>query len=276
MDIEVRRLGPGDEEAVHAARGLFDAAPQPEATQRFLAEPANHLLVAYDADTPVGFVSGVELTHPDKGTEMFLYELGVDEPARGRGVGRTLVQALAAAAREAGCYDMWVLADADNAAALATYARAGGRESSLPVLWSGSSGVSGLPLARVAFRGAYCCIEGGREAAAVRGARRRPQSCAPWACDRACFVTPSGAASVERRSYPLQTWEDRRSTAGAAAPLLPSPRCGRKRGAVPLTLAEDRGSPRAGASRRQPGSRATTSRRARRRGRPGRAGPSPA
>ena len=45
MDIEVRRLGPGDEDAVHAARALFDAAPQPDATtRRFLAEPANHLL----------------------------------------------------------------------------------------------------------------------------------------------------------------------------------------------------------------------------------------
>ena len=125
MDIEVRRLGPGDEEAVRAARTLFDAPPQPEATQRFLAEPANHLLVGYDeAGVPVGFVSGVELTHPDKGTEMFLYELGVDESSRGRGVGRTLVEALAAVGREAGCYDMWVLADADNAAAQATYARA--------------------------------------------------------------------------------------------------------------------------------------------------------
>jgi len=28
MDIEVRRLGPGDEDAVHAAGALFDAAPQ--------------------------------------------------------------------------------------------------------------------------------------------------------------------------------------------------------------------------------------------------------
>src|SRR3954466_16286760 len=128
MDIEVRRLGPGDEEAVHAARGLFDAAPQPEASQRFLAEPVNHLLVAYEADTPVGFVSGVELTHPDKGTERFVYELGVDEPARGRGVGRTLVEGVAAAAREAGCYAMWVLADADNAAVQGTFARAAGRE----------------------------------------------------------------------------------------------------------------------------------------------------
>ena len=41
---------------------------------------------------------------------------------------------LADVAREAGCYDMWVLADADNAAARATYARAGGREASEPVL----------------------------------------------------------------------------------------------------------------------------------------------
>lgn len=135
MDIEVRRLAPGDEEAVHAARTLFDGAPRPEATRRFLAEPASHLLVAYDgAGAPVGFVSGVELTHPDKGTEMFLYELGVDEPARRRGVGRTLVEALAAVAREAGCYDMWVLADADNAPARAAYARAGAVEASQPVL----------------------------------------------------------------------------------------------------------------------------------------------
>src|SRR6188472_1867556 len=121
MDIEVRRLGPGDEDAVHAARALFDAAPQPEATQRFLAEPANHLLVAYDSDRPVGFVSGVELTHPDKGTEMFLYELGVDEPARGQGAGTTLVAALRDLARERGCYGMWVLTDADNEAAIRTY-----------------------------------------------------------------------------------------------------------------------------------------------------------
>jgi ribosomal protein S18 acetylase RimI-like enzyme len=135
MEVDVRRLGPGDEEAVHAARSLFDDAPQAQATRRFLAEATHHLLVAYDkADTPLGFVSGVELTHPDKGTEMFLYELGVDESARRRGVGRTLVQALAALAREQGCYDMWVLADAGNAAARAMYARAGGREASRPVL----------------------------------------------------------------------------------------------------------------------------------------------
>jgi ribosomal protein S18 acetylase RimI-like enzyme len=127
MDVEIRRLGTGDEEAVIAAGSLFDDAPDPEATRRFLAEPTHHLLIAYDAQTPLGFVSGVETTHPDKGTEMFLYELGVDEAARGRGVGRALVEQLAALARERGCYGMWVGTETDNVVARRTYEAAGAR-----------------------------------------------------------------------------------------------------------------------------------------------------
>ncbi len=76
---------------------------------------------------PLGFVSGVETTHPDKGTEMFLYELGVAEDARRRGVGGALVDALATLARERGCYGMWTATEHDNAAALATYRGAGAR-----------------------------------------------------------------------------------------------------------------------------------------------------
>src|SRR4051794_19978282 len=129
MEVEIRRLGTDDEAAVLAARALFDHEPDPGATRRFLAEPTHHLLVAYGpSGAPAGFVSGVEMTHPDKGTEMFLYELGVDEPARRQGVGRALVAALAAIARERGCYDMWTATEPDNAAARATYARAGAGE----------------------------------------------------------------------------------------------------------------------------------------------------
>jgi ribosomal protein S18 acetylase RimI-like enzyme len=65
---------------------------------------------------------------------MFLYELGVDEGARGRGVGSALVSALEALAREQGCYGMWVLTDADNDAALATYRRGGARQESTHVM----------------------------------------------------------------------------------------------------------------------------------------------
>ena len=92
MPVEIRRLAPGDEAAVLAAGHLFDGPPRPEATARFLAEPTHHLLVAYEDGEPAGFVTGVETTHPDKGTEMFLYEIGVDEPARRRGTGTALCE----------------------------------------------------------------------------------------------------------------------------------------------------------------------------------------
>jgi GNAT superfamily N-acetyltransferase len=125
--MDIRALGPGDDALVYEAEPLFDRPAQAGATRRFLAEPGHHLLVAYEDDDPVGFVSGVETTHPDKGTELFLYELAVAEPYRGRGIGRALVTALAELARERGCYGMWVAADDGNAAALRTYAAAAGR-----------------------------------------------------------------------------------------------------------------------------------------------------
>lgn len=121
----VERLGPGDDAAVLRASALFDSPAQLRATQRFLAIPEHHLLIVYIGEEPAGFVTGIEMTHPDKGTEMFLYELGVDDAFRGRGLGVVLVRALRDLARERECYGMWVLTDADNHAALATY-RAGG------------------------------------------------------------------------------------------------------------------------------------------------------
>jgi ribosomal protein S18 acetylase RimI-like enzyme len=126
--VVIRRLGPADAEAVIAASPLFDGPADRAATERFLAASDHHLLIAFEDDRAVGFVSGVETTHPDKGTEMFLYELAVDETARGRGIGTALVAALRDLAIERGCYGMWVATDADNEAALATYRGAGAAE----------------------------------------------------------------------------------------------------------------------------------------------------
>jgi ribosomal protein S18 acetylase RimI-like enzyme len=124
--VELRWLGEGDLDAVVAAEHLFDGPVVREAAGRFLAEPGSHLCIAYEDGAPAGFVSGVELTHPDKGTELFLYELGVDEPYRRRGIGTALVRALAEVGRERGCSGMWVLTERENEAAVATYRRAGG------------------------------------------------------------------------------------------------------------------------------------------------------
>ena len=133
----IRRVGAADRALVQGAAGLFDEPLRDGALDRFLVAQDHHLLLAFDGDVPVGFVTGVELTHPDKGVEMFLYELGVAENARGRGVGTALVKALAALAHERGCRGMWVLADSDNAAALAAYRRAGAtvEQSTLLLEW---------------------------------------------------------------------------------------------------------------------------------------------
>jgi ribosomal protein S18 acetylase RimI-like enzyme len=122
--MEIRRAARLED--VVAAGHLFDALPRPEAARRFLADEQHHLLIAYVEGVPAGMVTGVEMTHPDKGTEMFLYELGVDASFQRRGIGRALTSALAELARERGCIGMWVVTDLDNTAALATYRRAGG------------------------------------------------------------------------------------------------------------------------------------------------------
>lgn len=145
--MEIRRAGTVAE--VAAAEYLFDNPARTDWAERFLAAPGHHLLLAYEpadgeggrgdgggpgsgggtgGEVPVGFVSGVETVHPDKGTEMLLYELGVAGPYRRRGIGRALVRRLAALGRELGCYGMWVPVDAGNDVALAAYRSAGGKD----------------------------------------------------------------------------------------------------------------------------------------------------
>lgn len=125
--MKILRAGPGDKRLVLACSELFDASPTEEWAKKFLSSEGHHLLIAVDdgGDRPVGFVSGVETTHPDKGTEMFIYELSVAVDHRNRGIGRALVTALAELAQAHGCYAMWVGTEPDNAAALATYKAAG-------------------------------------------------------------------------------------------------------------------------------------------------------
>ena len=86
---------------VEAGAELFDEPPKAAATEQFLSTAGHHhLLFAYDDDAAggaaavVGMISGVETTHPDKGTELLLYELGVAPFARKRGVATGLVRAL--------------------------------------------------------------------------------------------------------------------------------------------------------------------------------------
>jgi ribosomal protein S18 acetylase RimI-like enzyme len=134
--VDIRDLSNGPADAIAAVEGVFDGPVRAAAAGRFAREPGHHLFVAFEGDVAAGFVTGVEMTHPDKGTEMFLYELGVDEAFRRRGIGSALVAALAERARAGGCSGMWVLTDADNTGALRTYRTAGAGEGEPAVMLS--------------------------------------------------------------------------------------------------------------------------------------------
>ncbi len=142
--ITVRRLGSGDDADVMDAADLFDQPPQQPWVASFLRNPTHHLLVACRAGMPVGFITGVEMTHPDKGTEMFVYELGVAPDERRKGVAKALLAELQVIARDRHCYDMWVLTDDDNIAARRAYRSSGANEESEHVMlgwdWSSAAG----------------------------------------------------------------------------------------------------------------------------------------
>lgn len=122
---EIRRLGPGDE---HLVRVLGEERElEGGDAAALLADPAVRFLVAFEEGVPAGFVFAYVLPRrrlPRR--SLLLYEIDVAEPYRRRGIGRALMDAVEAEARAAGCDEGWVLTDADNGAALALYAAAGG------------------------------------------------------------------------------------------------------------------------------------------------------
>lgn len=105
---------------------LFDAPPTEDGARDFLARTGHVMFIARDQeDRPIGFVSGVEMRHPDKEPEIFVYELGVDDEFRRQGVATSLLEALEHYAVDRGCSGLWTGTERDNEAALATYRSVG-------------------------------------------------------------------------------------------------------------------------------------------------------
>jgi ribosomal protein S18 acetylase RimI-like enzyme len=130
--IAIRLLAPGDEDVV---RGLatYDGPGHPEG---LLADPRTLMLVAFDAERPVGFVLAHELPrrHGDR-SGLFVYEVDVAETHRRRGIAAALLARLAALARERGIRSGFVLTDQDNGPANALYESAGGKVEGVDVVW---------------------------------------------------------------------------------------------------------------------------------------------
>lgn len=127
MPIAVRMLTPEDERLfASAAPDLFDDPIDPAATREFLADPRHYMAAAIEGGVMVGFASAVRYAHPDKKRPQFwVNELAVIDSHQRRGLARAMMALLADAARDAGCFEMWVGTEVSNTAARRTYESAG-------------------------------------------------------------------------------------------------------------------------------------------------------
>ena len=127
-DWSVRRATLQDTSQVCDALRLVDQREitDPSAVEKFLSDPGCYLLFATDHNEVVGSLNGYALKRPYRPEPQFLlYEVGVKEKYRGQGVGTALLRAFVSEARAAGAFEVWVLTDRTNTAALRIYEKSG-------------------------------------------------------------------------------------------------------------------------------------------------------
>ena len=136
MEPPVRPARPEDlDDLVRLLGALFsieaDFRPDPERQRRglalMLADPARRCLLVAEREGRVrGMVTAQLLVSTAEGGFSSLVEdMVVDAAERGRGLGRLLLGAVEAWSRERGATRLQLLADRENAPALAFYARMG-------------------------------------------------------------------------------------------------------------------------------------------------------
>lgn len=118
-----------------------DADRQRRGLARLLGEPARAgVLVAERGGAVVGMVTAqLVISTAEGGVSAWLEDLVVCEAERGRGIGRRLIEAIAAWAAARGASRLQLLADRENAPALAFYARLGWRTTRLVALRRGGA-----------------------------------------------------------------------------------------------------------------------------------------
>jgi len=136
--VTIRQAGPGDEAVLvrltrEMAAGEGDVSPVDEHYARhFLASPVSGVLLAEDAAEAVGLLSYALVPGLYHAADSGLIELLiVTSSHRGRGVGRSLVDAALRVFREAGCAEASVSTGDANDPAQHVYREAGLTETSL-------------------------------------------------------------------------------------------------------------------------------------------------
>jgi aminoglycoside 3-N-acetyltransferase I len=100
-----------------------------EQGELFLKNPDNALFLATVEEKIVGFLSGHRLQRfDDRKAEVLIYEVGVNEDNRRKGIAKAMLHAVKNWAKEVGADEAWVLTYSSNEAGMALYKSAGGEE----------------------------------------------------------------------------------------------------------------------------------------------------
>ncbi|HET9204633.1 MAG TPA: AAC(3)-I family aminoglycoside N-acetyltransferase [Burkholderiaceae bacterium] len=138
--FEIRVLGPRDAIVLRRMLGMFGqafgeaatyTANQPDDTylQRLLESETFIAIAAIAGTAVVGGLAGYVLPKFEQArSELYIYDLAVDEAHRRRGVATSLVQELRRLAMARGVYVIFVQADHGDDAAIALYTKLGVRE----------------------------------------------------------------------------------------------------------------------------------------------------
>jgi ribosomal protein S18 acetylase RimI-like enzyme len=124
--MDIRILGPGDEDLLRGAVELADEGPlDNDRAARMLAEPDLFNVVALDDGRPVGFIYGYVLRRYEA-VSFFIYSVDVAESHQRRGVAKAMLARLSAEGHAGRWDEMFVFTNRSNGAAMALYASAGG------------------------------------------------------------------------------------------------------------------------------------------------------
>lgn len=129
--LTIETLKPADRDAWERLfRGYIDfyerTLPDTEyerAWQRFQDGTEIHARGAFDGDQLLGIVHFLTHAHTNAADVCYLQDLFTDPAARGRGVGRALIEYVASWAREHGCSQLYWRTHASNATARTLYDR---------------------------------------------------------------------------------------------------------------------------------------------------------
>ncbi|MBL8804134.1 MAG: GNAT family N-acetyltransferase [Planctomycetes bacterium] len=131
--IAVRVLAARDLELFERVEpDVFDYQVRREWALDALSDPRHVVAVALEGERGreriVGMCTAYAYSHPDKPRQLFVNELGVAGPWRGRGIAGRMVEVVLARGRELGCVEAWVATELDNTPARRTYSKLAARE----------------------------------------------------------------------------------------------------------------------------------------------------